>query len=152
VPAVLAWGHVLVHHEQGHPHPAEHREQSGRVGEARAPDPQQVQLHQADRPRQDLGGDAEGPSYQTLPTGTEPDVEFAALLARKVALFGYDQWKLRRATIKAVEYAVVCDGAYALPYFDPNVGPYTPVPNPDTGRWRWSGRARSRSRCTSATR
>jgi hypothetical protein len=74
------------------------------------------------------------PSYQTLPTGTEPDVEFAALLARKVALFGYDQWKLRRATIKAVEYAVVCDGAYALPYFDPNVGPYTPVPNPDTGQ------------------
>jgi hypothetical protein len=67
------------------------------------------------------------PSYQTLPTGTEPDVEFAAMLSRKVALYGYDQWKLRRATIKTVEFALVCDGGFAMPYFDPNVGPFSPT-------------------------
>jgi hypothetical protein len=73
------------------------------------------------------------PSYQTLPTNTDPDVEFAAQLAKKVALYGYDQWNVKKAMTKAIEFALVCDGGFVMPYFDPNVGPYTPIHNPDTG-------------------
>lgn len=68
------------------------------------------------------------PSYEVTPTKTDPDVIGAARMAEKVALYGYDQWAVRRATLKAVRYALVCGEGFIAPYFDPNVGPFTVDP------------------------
>lgn len=75
------------------------------------------------------------PSYQILPSTTDPEDVAAARLGEKVALYGYDKWRLRRAFVKAAQLAIGGGGsAFVFPYFDPNVGPYTPVPNPETGQ------------------
>jgi hypothetical protein len=41
-----------------------------------------------------------------------------------VADWGYDEWKIRKATVKAVTYAVVADEGFAWPYFDNTIGPF----------------------------
>jgi hypothetical protein len=74
------------------------------------------------------------PSYETSPTSTDPEDWGAAKLADKVAVYGYDQWRIRQATVDTVTLALGHGGeGFAYPYFDPNVGPYRPVPNPMTG-------------------
>lgn len=74
------------------------------------------------------------PSYDITPATSDPTTIAAASLAEKVALYGYDQWRVRAATLKTVKLAIAGGGAgYAMPYFDPNVGPYTPVADPNTG-------------------
>lgn len=76
------------------------------------------------------------PSYAVAPTSTDPEDEGAARTAESVALYGYDKWRLRNASIKAVKLAIGGGGdAFALPYFDPNVGPYVEV----DGRWVGTG-------------
>lgn len=74
------------------------------------------------------------PGYEVTPASSEPEDANAALLAQKVAVWGYDRWGLRRATVKAVKNAVVTGEAFAYPYFDPNVGPFTRQLNPLTGK------------------
>lgn len=75
------------------------------------------------------------PSYEILPSTTDPQDIGAARLAEKVALYGYDKWNLRRVTVKVMTLAIGGGGeGFAMPYFDQNVGPYlTPPPDPETG-------------------
>jgi hypothetical protein len=66
------------------------------------------------------------PGYEVDPSTTDPEDAGGAKLSEKVAIFGYDQWRLRKATLDTVKSAIGLGGsAAALPYFDPNVGPYT---------------------------
>jgi hypothetical protein len=75
------------------------------------------------------------PSYEINPSTGDPQDKSRAKTAEQVALYGYDQWRLRTATLKAVDFAIGGGGvAYALPYFDPNVGPYTQVGEEWVGR------------------
>jgi hypothetical protein len=75
------------------------------------------------------------PSYEITPTTTDPTVISAASLSERVALYGYDQWRLRNVTLKTVKLAIAGGGdGFALPYFDPNVGPYTEVDGQMVGR------------------
>jgi hypothetical protein len=68
------------------------------------------------------------PSYEINPSTGDQRANDAAEIATKVALYGYDKWRLRTVTTKVVDLAIGGGGVgYALPYFDPNVGPYTPV-------------------------
>jgi hypothetical protein len=65
------------------------------------------------------------PSYEITPTTTDPTTIAAASLSERVALYGYDQWRLRNVSLKTVKLAIAGGGdGFALPYFDPNVGPY----------------------------
>jgi hypothetical protein len=66
------------------------------------------------------------PGYDVSPSSAEPKRETAASLSRKVALYGYDKWGLRRVTERVVRYAVIADEGFAWPYFDNTVGPYLP--------------------------
>jgi hypothetical protein len=78
------------------------------------------------------------PGYEITPSTTDPEDVAAARLAQQVAFYGHDQWHLRRATVKAVTLALVQREAFVLPYFDPNHGPFTPVPD-DEGNVEWVG-------------
>lgn len=75
------------------------------------------------------------PSYSCVPTGTDAETTGAAGLSEKVALFGYDQWRLRTASLKTVKLAIGGGGVgYLMPYWEPNVGPYTEVDGEMIGR------------------
>jgi hypothetical protein len=62
------------------------------------------------------------PSYQVSPSTTDPEDIGAARLAEKVALYGYDAWRVRNATVKAVLYAIVQGEGFVWPYFDNQIG------------------------------
>jgi hypothetical protein len=64
------------------------------------------------------------PGYDIAPTSTDPEAASAASVAKKVAVYGYDRWGLRKARVKLVTNALVADGGFIMPYFDPDVGPY----------------------------
>lgn len=64
------------------------------------------------------------PSYEVAPSTSDSEDVGGARLAEKVALYGYDQWNIRRATEKVVRHAVVADEGFAWPYFDNSIGPY----------------------------
>jgi hypothetical protein len=63
------------------------------------------------------------PSYEATPTSVDPEKRSAAKTAEQVALYGYSQWGVQRAAVKAVTHAVVGQEAFAWPYFDASVGP-----------------------------
>jgi hypothetical protein len=68
------------------------------------------------------------PSYDALPSNSSPESEGGAKMAVKVAAYGYDKWRYSTAKEKVLRLALGGGGVgYALPYFDPNVGPYTDV-------------------------
>src|SRR3954453_20619133 len=68
------------------------------------------------------------PSYETSPTSTDPEDWGAAKLSERVAMYGYDQWRVRGATVDTVKMAIAHGGeGFAEPSFDANVGPYIPV-------------------------
>ncbi len=70
------------------------------------------------------------PSYEIVPSTADPEDAEAASLAQRVAVYGYDQWNLRAATIDTVKTAIGLGGsAFALPYFEPNIGPYKQTPD-----------------------
>lgn len=71
------------------------------------------------------------PSYDISPATTDPEDAAAARLAGKVAVYGYDKWGVRRARVKCVTNALVAGEGFAMPYFDPNVGPFRPVVTED---------------------
>lgn len=78
------------------------------------------------------------PSYDISPSTTDPEDYAAAKLSEKVALYGYDKWRLRDVTMRVVKLAIGGGGeGYVWPYFDPNVGPY--APNPLTGKLEGRG-------------
>jgi hypothetical protein len=66
------------------------------------------------------------PGYEVSPSSAEPRRETAAALSRKVALYGYDKWGLRKVTERVVRLSIVADEGFAWPYFDNTVGPYLP--------------------------
>jgi hypothetical protein len=69
------------------------------------------------------------PGYEVNPGSTDPEDAEAAHLAEKVIRGGYEKWFLREARVKAVTTAIGGGGsAFALPYFDPMVGPFRMVP------------------------
>jgi hypothetical protein len=73
------------------------------------------------------------PGYEITPsTGDYADRE-AAILAAGVAAYGYDKWGVRRVTTKVVTNALVQREGFAMPYWDPNVGPFTQQINLETG-------------------
>jgi len=72
------------------------------------------------------------PSYEIVPSTADPEDAEAASLAQRVAIYGYEQWHIRDATIDTVKTAIGLGGvAYALPYFEPNIGPYVETPDGD---------------------
>jgi len=72
------------------------------------------------------------PGYQVLPTGTDPKRVSAARLSERVARYGYDKWNLRGLSIDVIKLALAGGGeGFAMPYFDPNVGPYTTIRDGD---------------------
>ncbi|MGH2761386.1 MAG: hypothetical protein ACRDLD_02200 [Thermoleophilaceae bacterium] len=64
------------------------------------------------------------PSYQVVPSTSDPSDVAAASLAEKVALYGYHRWELRRALADAVIHAVIGGEAFAWPFFDTTIGPF----------------------------
>jgi hypothetical protein len=65
------------------------------------------------------------PSYEVVPSTSDPDDRSAAGLSQKVALYGYDRWRLRKVRMKVVKSAIAHGGdGFCLPYFEPDVGPY----------------------------
>lgn len=69
------------------------------------------------------------PGYEVNPSSTDPEDDAAARLSQKLMRQGYEKWHLREARVSAVTTAIGCGGsAYALPYFDPMVGPFRKVP------------------------
>jgi hypothetical protein len=74
------------------------------------------------------------PGFEVVPTSTDPERVGAARLAEKIALYGYDKWQLRAADVEVTFNAVGGGGeGFVLPFFNPNVGPYHPVEDPETG-------------------
>jgi hypothetical protein len=74
------------------------------------------------------------PGYEVDPSTTDPEDAGGAKLSEKVAIYGYDQWRIRKATLKAVKTAIGKGGsAFVLPYFEPNVGPYVMTPDGPIG-------------------
>ena len=63
------------------------------------------------------------PSYEATPTSVDPDRRSAAKTAEQVALYGFEQWGVQRASVKAVTHAVVGQESFAWPFFDNTVGP-----------------------------
>lgn len=64
------------------------------------------------------------PSFEVAPSTTDPEDFAAAKLGEKVALYGYDKWRLRKAAVKVITLAALTGEGFAWPYFDPTVGPY----------------------------
>lgn len=74
------------------------------------------------------------PGYEVMPSTTDPRDVDAARLSGKIALYGYGQWDVRDKMTRAIYYAIGGGGdGFLMPYFDPNVGPYTPRIDPETG-------------------
>jgi hypothetical protein len=74
------------------------------------------------------------PGFEVVPTSTDPQRVGAARLSEKISLAGYDKWRLHAVDVDATLNAIGHGGeAFALPYFDPNVGPYHEVQDDQTG-------------------
>lgn len=65
------------------------------------------------------------PSYTCSPSSADEDKIAAARLSEKIAVYGYDKWRLRQMSIRVAKLAIAHGGeGFAMPYFDANVGPY----------------------------
>lgn len=65
------------------------------------------------------------PSYKVDPGNpADSDDVDAASIAQQIAIYGYEQWDVRRVTKEVVTYALVSDEGFAMPYFDTSIGPY----------------------------
>lgn len=72
------------------------------------------------------------PGYEIYPTTTDPEDLAAARLSEKLSRMGYEKWGVRDARVKAATIAIGAGGrAFSLPYFDPNIGPFHEVRQPD---------------------
>jgi hypothetical protein len=63
------------------------------------------------------------PSYEAAATSADLEKRSAAKTSEQVALYGYEQWGVQRASVKAVTHAVVGQESFAWPFFDTSVGP-----------------------------
>jgi hypothetical protein len=79
------------------------------------------------------------PNFEIDPSTTDPEDAGAAKLAEKVSIYGYYQFRMRKAAIDAVKTAIAHGGSsYTMPYWETNVGPYVQV----DGRWVGQGDVR----------
>ena len=79
------------------------------------------------------------PHFEIDPATTDPEDAGAAKLSEKVAIYGYDQWRMRKTAVDAVKTAIAHGGAsYTMPYWHADVGPYTQV----DGEWIGQGDVR----------
>jgi hypothetical protein len=62
------------------------------------------------------------PAYEVSASTLDAEDISASRLAEKVARYGYDAWRVRDATVKAVTYAVVPGEGFVWPYFDNQKG------------------------------
>lgn len=62
------------------------------------------------------------PGYEVSPSTVDADDISAARMSEKIARYGYDCWRVREATVKAVEHAVIADGGFVWPFFDNQIG------------------------------
>jgi hypothetical protein len=69
------------------------------------------------------------PGYDITPSTTDNADIGAAALSKKVADYGYDEWRIRNATVRIVEYATIQGEGFAWPFFDNTIG----TPLADTG-------------------
>jgi hypothetical protein len=90
------------------------------------------------------------PGYEIIPSTVEPEDAQAAALAEKVALWGYDEWGVRRTTTQAFTHAFVGGEGFVYPYFDNTIGPYIQVQNPDTGEIETVGQGEVATKILSA--
>lgn len=80
------------------------------------------------------------PGYEVNPSSTDPEDAAGAKLAEKIVRMGYEDWYLRETRVKAVTTAIGGGGAaFALPYFDPMVGPFRLVPGAEGEKDRLVG-------------
>lgn len=85
------------------------------------------------------------PGYEILPATPDPEIVDAALLAQKVALFGFEKWGLRGKAVKAAHLAIGGGGeAFAMPFFDTTIGPFLPVTDDDGNIVRFVGQGEVR--------
>lgn len=69
------------------------------------------------------------PDPEVVPSGNDPQRANAARLAESALRYGLGKWGLKDADRECTYTAVGRGGeAFALPYFDPNVGPYRQAP------------------------
>lgn len=81
------------------------------------------------------------PSYEVISTSTDPEKIGAARLGEKIANYGYYQWNIRKVSVDVTKLAISAGGeGFAMPYFDPDVGPYIQVQDPMTGEMQTVGR------------
>ena len=64
------------------------------------------------------------PSYESIATSPDPEDFSGSKLAEKVAIGGYELWRLRKANKKLVWNALVTKEGFIRPYWNPNVGPF----------------------------
>jgi hypothetical protein len=84
------------------------------------------------------------PSYQVNPSSSiDPNRVNAAALGQKIALYGYDKWRLLRVRKKVVTFALVAEEGFAWPIWDRDVGPY--ALDEATGRMKGRGEVRIRT-------
>jgi len=90
------------------------------------------------------------PSYEVVPSTTDPSDAEAAQLAEKILLYGYDKWNIRRATTELVTNALVQREGFAYPYWDSNVGPYMEDIDEETGEVKTIGQGEVKVKVLSA--
>lgn len=69
------------------------------------------------------------PGYEITPSTTDPEDIGAANISKRIADYGYEQWRIDDMSVRGVEYAVIQGEAFAWPYFDNTIG----TPLSDTG-------------------
>jgi hypothetical protein len=68
------------------------------------------------------------PGYEVDPSSADQEDVEAARISQQVAFYGYDKWRLRRQTTKAITNALVQREGFIMPYFDADVAPYRKTP------------------------
>lgn len=80
------------------------------------------------------------PDFEVVPTTLDPQRVGAAQLAEKASRYGYDKWGMHDVDVRCSYSAIGGGGdAFAFPFFNPNVGPYHQVEDPETGQVEWVG-------------
>jgi hypothetical protein len=75
------------------------------------------------------------PGFNVDPSTNDPEDAGAAKLSEKASIYGYDQWRMRRASVDAVKTAIAHGGAsYTIPYWEANIGPYVEVDGEHIGQ------------------
>ncbi len=74
------------------------------------------------------------PSYEVVASTSDPEDRSAAGTSRKVALYGYDKWMLRKVRQCVIKSAIAQGGdGFAFPHFDRDVGPYRAIDDGEGG-------------------